>query len=428
MASIQSNEFDLSKSLIYADLREVKRFTSDPTDGSLLAGSQRIKEPMLTPRNPVTSLAAVSLICALALIAVATALEAKPKMEKRAFGKIQDGRSADLYVLSNDQGIQAAITNYGATLVSLKVPDRNGKAADIVLGFDDVSKYESGKAYFGATVGRYGNRIAHAKFSLDGVTYTLEKNDGDNHLHGSFNKRMWAAKDASTSAGQALELTYVSKDGEDGFPGDLSVKVVYSLPANENELKIDYTATTDKDTVLNLTHHSYFNLAGQGNGDVLQDQLTLFASKFTPVDATLIPTGELRPVQGTPFDFLKATAVGARINQDDEQLKFGKGYDHNWVLDLKDSKSIAEAAVVFEPTTGRVMQVWTTEPAIQFYTGNFLDGTVQGKDGKTYPFRGALCLETQHYPDSPNHPAFPSTELKPGQTFHSITTFKFSVQ
>jgi aldose 1-epimerase len=383
---------------------------------------------MLTPRNPVTSLAAVSLICALALIAVATALEAKPKMEKRAFGKIQDGRSADLYVLSNDQGIQAAITNYGATLVSLKVPDRNGKAADIVLGFDDVSKYESGKAYFGATVGRYGNRIAHAKFSLDGVTYTLEKNDGDNHLHGSFNKRMWAAKDASTSAGQALELTYVSKDGEDGFPGDLSVKVVYSLPANENELKIDYTATTDKDTVLNLTHHSYFNLAGQGNGDVLQDQLTLFASKFTPVDATLIPTGELRPVQGTPFDFLKATAVGARINQDDEQLKFGKGYDHNWVLDLKDSKSIAEAAVVFEPTTGRVMQVWTTEPAIQFYTGNFLDGTVQGKDGKTYPFRGALCLETQHYPDSPNHPAFPSTELKPGQTFHSITTFKFSVQ
>jgi len=383
---------------------------------------------MLTPRNPVTSLAAVSLICALALIAVATALEAKPKMEKRAFGKIQDGRSADLYVLSNDQGIQAAITNYGATLVSLKVPDRNGKAADIVLGFDDVSKYESGKAYFGATVGRYGNRIAHAKFSLDGVTYTLEKNDGDNHLHGSFNKRMWAAKDASTSAGQALELTYVSKDGEDGFPGDLSVKVVYSLPANENELKIDYTATTDKDTVLNLTHHSYFNLAGQGNGDVLQDQLTLFASKFTPVDATLIPTGELRPVQGTPFDFLKATAVGARINQDDEQLKFGKGYDHNWVLDLKDSKSISEAAVVFEPTTGRVMQVWTTEPAIQFYTGNFLDGTVQGKDGKTYPFRGALCLETQHYPDSPNHPAFPSTELKPGQTFHSITTFKFSVQ
>jgi len=383
---------------------------------------------MLTPRNPVTSLAAVSLICALALIAVATALEAKPKMEKRAFGKIQDGRSADLYVLSNDQGIQAAITNYGATLVSLKVPDRNGKAANIVLGFDDVSKYESGKAYFGATVGRYGNRIAHAKFSLDGVTYTLEKNDGDNHLHGSFNKRMWAAKDASTSAGQALELTYVSKDGEDGFPGDLSVKVVYSLPANENELKIDYTATTDKDTVLNLTHHSYFNLAGQGNGDVLQDQLTLFASKFTPVDATLIPTGELRPVQGTPFDFLKATAVGARINQDDEQLKFGKGYDHNWVLDLKDSKSIAEAAAVFEPTTGRVMQVWTTEPAIQFYTGNFLDGTVQGKDGKTYPFRGALCLETQHYPDSPNHPAFPSTELKPGQTFHSITTFKFSVQ
>jgi aldose 1-epimerase len=256
----------------------------------------------------------------------------------------------------------------------------------------------------------------------------LEKNDGDNHLHGSFNKRIWTAKDVSTSAAQALELSYVSKDGEDGFPGNLSVKVVYSLPANENELKIDYTATTDKDTVLNLTHHSYFNLAGQGNGDILQDQLTLFAGKFTPVDATLIPTGELRPVQGTPFDFLKATAIGARINQDDEQLTFGKGYDHNWVLDRKDGKGMAEAAAVYEPSSGRMMQVWTTEPAIQFYTGNFLDGTVQGKDGKTYPFRGALCLETQHYPDSPNHPAFPSTELKPGQTFRSTTAFKFSVK
>jgi aldose 1-epimerase len=383
---------------------------------------------MLKHRNPFTALATVSLFCAVALAAVATTSEAKPKMEKRAFGKIQDGRSADLYVLSNSKGMEVSITNYGATLVSLKVPDRNGKAADVVLGFDDVSKYESGKAYFGATVGRYGNRIAHARFVLDGVTYTLEKNDGDNHLHGSFNKRIWTAKDASTSTIRALELTYLSKDGEDGFAGNLSVKVLYSLSANENELKIDYTASTDKDTVLNLTHHSYFNLAGQGNGDILQDQLTLFASKFTPVDSTLIPTGELRPVQGTPFDFLKATAIGARINQDDEQLKFGKGYDHNWVLDRKDSKGTAEAAVVFEPTSGRVMQVWTTEPAIQFYTGNFLDGTIQGKDGKTYPVRGALCLETQHYPDSPNHPDFPSTELKPGQTFHSTTAFKFSVK
>jgi aldose 1-epimerase len=384
---------------------------------------------MVRYKHPVATLATAGLICAAALITiVVTRSEAKPKMEKRAFGKLQDGRSADLYVLTNNKGLEASITNYGATLVSLKVPDRNGKADDVVLGFDDASKYESGKAYFGATVGRYGNRIAHAKFVLDGVTYPLEKNDGDNHLHGSFNKRIWTAKDVSTSAAQALELSYVSKDGEDGFPGNLSVKVVYSLPANENELKIDYTATTDKDTVLNLTHHSYFNLAGQGNGDILQDQLTLFAGKFTPVDATLIPTGELRPVQGTPFDFLKATAIGARINQDDEQLTFGKGYDHNWVLDRKDGKGMAEAAAVYEPSSGRMMQVWTTEPAIQFYTGNFLDGTVQGKDGKTYPFRGALCLETQHYPDSPNHPAFPSTELKPGQTFRSTTAFKFSVK
>jgi aldose 1-epimerase len=407
--------FDSSKSLIHRDYAG-------------LNGSPQVKETMPTQRNLIAALTTASLVGAVMLSIVANVSEAKPKMEKRAFGKLQDGHSAELYVLSNNKGMEAAITNYGATLVSLKIPDRDGKAADVVLGFDDVSKYETGKAYFGATVGRYGNRIAHAKFVLDGVTYTLEKNDGDNHLHGSFNKRVWTARDVSTSASQALELTYLSKDGEDGYPGNLSVKVVYSLPVNENELKIDYTATTDKDTVLNLTHHSYFNLAGQGNGDILQDEVTLFASKFTPVDSTLIPTGELRPVQGTPFDFLKATAIGARINQDDQQLKFGKGYDHNWVLDRKDPKGMSEAAVVYEPASGRVMQVWTTEPAIQFYTGNFLDGTIQGKDGKTYPFRGALCLETQHYPDSPNHPAFPSTELKPGQTFHSTTAFKFSVK
>jgi aldose 1-epimerase len=375
----------------------------------------------------VVIVATALLICVATMAILGTPAEAKSKMEKRAFGKLQDGRLAELYVLSNNKGMEAAITNYGATLVSLKVPDRNGKVADVVLGFDDVSKYESGKAYFGATVGRYGNRIARAQFVLDGVTYKLEKNDGENHLHGSFNKRMWTAKDVSTGASEALELTYVSKDGEDGYPGNLSVKVVYSVPANENELKIDYTATTDKDSVLNLTHHSYFNLAGQGNGDILQNQLTLFASKFTPVDSTLIPTGELRPVQGSPFDFLQATAIGARINQDDEQLKFGKGYDHNWVLDRKDA-GMSEAAMVYEPTSGRLMQVWTTEPAIQFYTGNFLDGTVQGKDGKTYPLRGALCLETQHYPDSPNHPDFPSTELKPGQTLRSTTAYKFSAK
>jgi aldose 1-epimerase len=352
--------------------------------------------------------------------------EANAKMQKQEFGKLQDGQTADLYVLSNKHGMEAAITNFGATLVSLKVPDKSGKAGDVVLGYDNVSAYENGKAFFGATVGRYGNRIAHAKFTLDGVMYTLPKNDGDNHLHGVFNKVLWTAKDVSGAAGQALEVSYLSKDGEEGYPGNLSVKVVFTVPTGENALKIDYTATTDKDTVLNLTHHSYFNLAGQGSGDILQQQLTMHASKFTPVDSTLIPTGELRPVSKTPFDFSKATPIGARINQDDEQLKFGKGYDHNWVLDRKATGSPSLAAEVYDPPSGRAMQVWTTEPGVQFYSGNFLDGTIQGKEGKTYGHRAALCLETQHFPDSPNHPDFPSTVLKPGQNFRSTTIYKFS--
>ncbi len=354
--------------------------------------------------------------------------EADSKIEKKEFGKLPDGQSADLYVLTNKHGMEAAITNYGATLVSLKVPDKGGKAGDVVLGYDNVGDYASGKSFFGATVGRYGNRIGHATFKLDGVTYSLPKNDGDNHLHGVFNKVMWTAKDVSTAAGQSLELTYLSKDGEEGYPGNLSVRVIFTVPSGENALKIDYTATTDKDTVLNLTHHSYFNLSGQGNGDILKDELTLHASKFTPVDATLIPTGELRPVKGTPFDFLKATAIGARIDKDDEQLKFGKGYDHNWVLDRKAATGLSLAAEVYDPQTGRVMSVSTTEPGIQFYTGNFLDGTVKGKDGKTYAHRGAICLETQHYPDSPNHPDFPTTELKPGQRYHTTTIYKFSTR
>jgi aldose 1-epimerase len=353
---------------------------------------------------------------------------ADSKMQKQAFGKLQDGRAVDLYVLTNKNGAEAAISNYGATLVSLKVPDRGGKLGDIVLGFDKVEGYENGKAFFGASVGRYGNRIAHAKFVLDGTTYTLEKNDGDNHLHGGFNKRVWTAKDVSSGEGQALELTYLSKDGEEGYPGNLSVKIVYTLLASQNALKIDYTATTDKDTVLNLTHHSYFNLAGQGNGDVLKQELTIHASRFTPVDSTLIPTGELRPVRDTPFDFSKPFAIGARIDQDDQQLKFGKGYDHNWVLDGKSPGSLFAAAEVYDAQSGRVMEVSTTEPGLQFYTGNFLDGTIQGKDSKTYGLRSALCLETQHFPDSPNHPDFPSTVLKPGQQLHSTTIYKFSTR
>jgi aldose 1-epimerase len=352
--------------------------------------------------------------------------EAKSKMQKQSFGKTEDGQPVDLYILTNKNGMEAAITNYGGTVVSLKVADRSGKFEDVVLGYDDLDGYATGKAYIGATVGRYANRIAHATFTLDSSTYTLAKNDGDNHLHGGFNKRVWTAKDVSSSAGQALELTYLSKDGEEGFPGNLPVKVVYTL-TDQNELRIDYTATTDKDTVLNLTNHAYFNLAGQGNGDILQQQIMIKADRFTPIDATSIPTGELRSVKGTPFDFTNSTAIGTRIDQDDPQLKLGRGYDHNWVLNNGTPASLFLAAQAYDQHSGRVLEVLTTEPGIQLYTGNFLDG-IHGKDGKVYNRRYAFCLETQHFPDSPNHPNFPSAELKPGQHFQSTTVYKFSTK
>jgi aldose 1-epimerase len=324
--------------------------------------------------------------------------------------------------------MQARIITYGGTVVSLTAPDRNGKYADVVLGMDDLAGYMKGTAFFGALIGRYGNRIGHAQFSLDGNLYKLPANDNGNMLHGGpegFDKRVWSAMTVIGADGRTLELTYVSKDGEAGFPGTLTSHVVYTLTA-KNELKIDYTATTDKPTVVNLTNHSYFNLAGQGEGDVLGHEVMINADRFTPVDAGLIPTGELRPVAGTPFDFTKPTAIGARIEANDEQIKFGKGYDHNWVLN-KSAEGLTKAAEVSEPKSGRVMEVWTTEPALQFYTGNFLDGTLKGK-GKTYIRRGALCMETQHYPDSPNKPAFPSTELKPGATYRSTTLYRFSAR
>jgi aldose 1-epimerase len=374
--------------------------------------------------------AALLLLGAMTMLPYPTA-EAKSKMQKQAFGKIQDGQSVDLYTLSNKYGMTVAISNFGATLVSLKVPDRDEKLGDVVLGYDNPADYENGKAYFGGTIGRYGNRIAHGRFALDGVAYTLPLNDGPNTLHGGvrgFNKRVWTAKDVSSSAGEALELNYVSKDGEEGFPGTLTVKVVYTLLADENAVRIDYTATTDKDTVLNLTNHSYFNLSGQGNGDILQHQLTLFASQFTPVDVTLIPTGKLQDVHNTAFDFLQPMAIGVRINMNDEQLKFGRGYDHNWVLDKKSPSSLSLAARAYDPQSGRVLEVSTTEPGVQFYSGNFLDGTVHGKDGKVYAYRSAFCLETQHFPDSPNEKSFPSTELHPGKTLHSTSVYKFTVQ
>ncbi|PYX48346.1 MAG: galactose-1-epimerase [Acidobacteria bacterium] len=356
--------------------------------------------------------------------------EAKSTMKKQSFGKTSDGRPVDLYTLTNQKGMEVAITNFGGIVVSLKVPDRTGKFDDVVLGYDSLDGYLTNKAFFGALIGRYGNRIAHGKFTLNGQTYTLPKNDSDNTLHGgpeAFNKRLWTAKDVSSEKAQALELTYLSADGEEGFPGNLNAKVVYTLN-DQNELTIAYSATTDKETVVNLTNHSYFNLAGQGTGDILRHELMIKGDHITAVDETLIPTGELRPVKGTPFDFTHATAIGARINQDDPQLKVGKGYDHNWVLSDHGSRSPVLVAEAYEPKSGRVLQVLSTEPGVQFYSGNFLDGTIQGKGNKVYNHRYGFCLETQHFPDSPNHPKFPSTTLRPGQTYSTTTVFKFSTR
>jgi aldose 1-epimerase len=348
---------------------------------------------------------------------------------KSSFGKTPEGEAVDLYVLTNKNGMEVSISTYGGAVVSIKVPDRNGKLGDVVLGYDSVEGYINDKANLGVLVGRYANRIGHAEFSLDGKTYTLAKNNGDNSLHGGvrgFGKVLWKAQEVPGKDGQTLGLSYLSKGGEEGFPGNLKVTVVYTLTDN-NALRIEYSATTDKTTVVNLTNHSYFNLAGQGSGDILGTQLMLEADKFTPVDSGLIPTGELRDVTGTPFDFRKPTAIGARIEQNDEQLKLGGGYDHNFVLRRKAGDPISLAARVVEPTSGRVLEVWTTEPGIQFYTGNFLDG-FQGKGGARYTKRSAFCLETQHFPDSPNQPKFPSVVLNPGERYHTITKYQFSTE
>jgi aldose 1-epimerase len=356
---------------------------------------------------------------------------AKPgSTTKSSFGKTPDGEQVDLYTLTNKNGMEAAISTYGGAVVSLEVPDRNGKLGDVVLGYDSIDGYGSDKSYFGAIVGRYANRIGHAQFTLDGKTYTLAKNNGENSLHGGikgFNKAVWAAKEIPAKNGQALELTYVSKDGEEGFPGNLHVRVLYTL-TDSNELRIDYSATTDKKTVVNLTNHSYFNLAGPGSGQILGHILTIEADKFTPVDSSLIPTGELRDVTGTPFDFRKPTAIGARIDSNDEQIKLGGGYDHNFVLRRKAGDPASLAARVVEPTTGRVLEMWTTEPGMQLYTGNFLDGSARGKGGVAYTKRSAFCLETQHFPDSPNQPKFPSVVLDRGEQYHTTTIYRFSVR
>lgn len=335
----------------------------------------------------------------------------------------------ELYTLKNSSGVEVGIITYGARIQSIRCPDAHGKVADIALGFDNLQGYESNNPYFGAIVGRYGNRIAKGTFELDGKTYHLPINDGPNSLHGGtrgFDKRIWTAKEISDSGGPAVELTYISKDGEEGYPGTMATVVRYTLTAN-NELRLDYTLSTDKDTVANVTNHNYFNLSGEGSGDILKHRIQINADRFTPVDATLIPTGSSQPVQGTPFDFRQPHAIGERIGANDEQIKRGKGYDHNFVLNGQ-MGTLRQVVHVVDPASGRTLDVSTTEPGVQFYTGNFLDGTVKGKGGKAYNFRGAFCLETQHFPDSPNHPSFPTTKLTPGSPRKSTTLFRFGVQ
>jgi aldose 1-epimerase len=351
------------------------------------------------------------------------------RLTMEPFGKTPDGREVDLYTLSNKNGLEVGIMNYGGVIRTLKAPDRNGKFKDIVLGFDNLGSYVAKNPYFGALVGRYANRIGNAKFTLDGKEYHVPKNDGPNCLHGgiiNFSKQLWIANGGGTPQDAKLVLEYESADGEEGFPGKLAATVTYTLN-DKNELRIDYAAVSDKPTVVNLTNHSYFNLAGQGSGDILNHVVTIYASKFTPVNATLIPTGELKAVAGTAFDFTKPTRIGERIGADDQQLKYGMGYDHNWVLDHP-AGALSLAARAEDPGSGRVLEVLTDQPGVQFYTGNHLDGTDHGKGGSAYQQRYGFCLETQHFPDSPNKPSFPSTVLRPGGQYHSTTVLRFSAK
>ena len=354
--------------------------------------------------------------------ATASSIAAKP------FGTTSQGEKVTQYTLTNAKGASVSIITYGGIVTSLKVPDRNGKLADVVLGFKSLSEYEKKSPYFGCLVGRYGNRIAKGEFTLEGQTYHLATNNNGQSLHGGlrgFDKVVWNAVPAETRQGPSLKLTYVSKDGEEGYPGNLSVTATYTL-TNKNELKLVFRAKTDKATVVNLTHHSYFNLAGQGSGDILGHVVTIHADKYTPVDQVLIPTGKIAQVKGTPFDFRKPTAIGARINAENPQLKNGKGYDHNWVAD-KLPGHLGLIAKVEEPKSGRLMEVISTEPGVQFYSGNFLDGTLIGKGGKVYGFRNGFCFEPQHFPDSPNHKSFPSTVLRPGETYRNTIIYRFSI-
>jgi len=376
----------------------------------------------------------IALSSALAVLLLSTAQTPErgrtPAATKSPTQAMVDGHPIELVTLTNAAGVEITAITYGAIITSWKVPDRAGQMADIVLGFDDPAAYVKANApYLGAVVGRYGNRIGNAQFALDGRTYKLAANNGVNHLHGGtrgFDKVLWNAETQKTVDGVAVAFTRTSADGEEGYPGTLKARVTYTL-TNKNELIVSYEATTDKPTVVNLTQHTYFNLAGQGTGDILGHELRLNADRYTPVDKTLIPTGELAPVEGTPFDFRKPTRIGARINSEHPQIQFGLGYDHNWVL-ARSSEDLSLAADVYEPTSGRTLQVSTTEPGVQFYAGNFLDGSVTGKSGHVYKHRYGFCLETQHFPDSPNKPQFPSTTLRPGETYRSRTVFRTGVK
>ncbi len=372
--------------------------------------------------------AAVVLSATAAGLGAQTAPDAAPvRVDKATFGATGEGTVVDIYTLTNRQGVQARLITFGALLTELKVPDRTGKLGDIVLGFKTLDQYEGPHPYFGATIGRVGNRIANGKFKLAGRAYTLATNNGPNHLHGGvkgFDKRVWNAQTVSAADGAAIKFTYVSRNGEEGYPGTVTATVTYTLN-NKNELRLDYTATTDKPTPINLTHHSYFNLAGDGAGDILGHELMLMADRYTPVDDTLIPTGEIAPVRGTVMDFTKAMPIGSRIDRVPGPPPVG--YDHNYVLN-HGGRVLAVSAMVREPSSGRVMDVLTTEPGIQFYSGNFLDGTIIGKAGVAYKKHFGFCLETQHFPDSVNHPGFPTTILEPGKTFKSTTVYRFSAK
>jgi len=367
-------------------------------------------------------------LCVAALALLSGCVATRDVM-KQNFGALPDGRTAELYTLTNANSLKATLTNYGAILVSMEVPDRDGKMADVTLGYDTLEGWLSNTSYFGSTVGRYANRIAKGNFTLEGKTYTLATNNGENHLHGGikgFDKALWDAKPVKRAGATGVQFSCLSRDGEEGYPGNLKTTVTYLL-TDKNELRVEFKATTDKPTVINLAHHSYWNLTGDPTKTNLDHELMLAADHFLPVDEGLIPTAELRPVKGTPFDFTQLTKIGARVEADDQQIKFGKGYDHCWVLRNQSGK-VALAATLYDPSTGRTMDLSTDQPGIQFYGGNFLDGTVTGKKGVKYQFRTALCLETQHYPDSPNKPSFPSVVLRPGQTYKHTMVHRFYVQ